>query len=187
MIKKYQIILADSPWQYNDKKGNDPAMGGITYPTLSTSELCQLPVPSIADINCALFLWVTMPMLPDGLEVMKSWGFEYVTCAFTWVKQNRNGFGIYSGLGHWTNGNAELCLLGRKGHLVRMSKSVKQIMLSPLQSHSTKPREARERIVQLMGDLPRIELFARQRVEGWDCWGNEVDSDIELEVRDDMV
>ena len=172
--KKYSIIYADPPWQYNDKKGNDPAMGGVTYATLSTKELCNLPVPQITDTNCALFLWVTMPMLPDGLEVIKSWGFGYITCAFTWVKQNPSGMGIYSGLGHWTNGNAELCLLARKGKLVRVNKDVKQIMLMPLQRHSQKPADARGRIVRLLGDLPRIELFARQQVEGWDCWGNEV-------------
>ncbi len=180
MNKKYQIIYADCPWQYNDPKGNDPAMGGITYPTMPLTEICSLPVKSIADDNCALFLWVTMPMLAEGLMVINAWGFKYTTCAFTWVKQNRNGFGIYSGLGHWTNGNAELCLFAKKGTPKRYSKSVKQIVLSPLREHSRKPTEVRDRIVQLMGDLPRIELFARQKVEGWDCWGNEVESDIEL-------
>lgn len=179
-LGKYQIIYADPPWQYNDKKGNDPAMGGITYPTMSTAKICDLAIPSLADTNCALFLWVTMPMLPDGLDVIKAWGFEYVTCAFTWVKQNRNGFGIYSGLGHWTNGNAELCLLARKGHLTRINKDVKQIMLSPVSEHSRKPDEIRERITLLLGDLPRIELFARQKRNGWDSWGNEIKSDISL-------
>ncbi len=181
-MKKYQIIYADPPWQYNDKKGNDPAMGGITYPTMPTEDICELGI----DLNkykqspCSLFLWVTMPMLPDGLRVMESWGFNYVTCAFTWVKQNKSGMGIYSGLGHWTNGNAELCLFGRYGKPKRINKNIKQIVLSPLRNHSQKPPEVRERIVSLIGDLPRIELFARQKVEGWDCWGNEVESDIEL-------
>jgi len=180
-MKQYQIIYADPPWQYNDPKGHDPAMGGITYPTMSTEEICNLPIDSIKFTNpCSLFLWVTMPFLPDGLKVMEAWGFEYVTCAFTWVKQNKNGFGIYSGLGHWTNSNAELCLLGRYGKTVRHDKSVKQIVLSPVRGHSEKPPEVRERIVKLMGDLPRIELFARQKVEGWDSWGNEVESDIQL-------
>jgi site-specific DNA-methyltransferase (adenine-specific) len=177
---KYQIIYADPPWQYNDKKGNDPAMGGITYQTMPTKDIFALPISELADTNCALFMWVTMPMLPDGLEVLKAWEFDYVTCAFTWVKQNKSGMGIYSGLGHWTNGNAELCLLGRKGKLNRLDKSVKQIMLAPLQEHSRKPTETRERIIRLLGDLPRVELFARRKVEGWDCWGNEVESDIEL-------
>jgi len=181
-VGKYQIIYADPPWQYNDKKGNDPAMGGITYPTMATKDIAELgdDFYNIKQSPCALFLWVTMPMLPDGLFVMEQWGFEYVTCAFTWIKQNKSGMGIYSGLGHWTNGNAELCLFGRYGKPQRIDKSVKQIVLSPVRSHSTKPPEVRDRIVKLLGDLPRIELFARQKVEGWSAWGNEVESDIEL-------
>ena len=180
MSKKYQIIYADPPWQYNDKKGNDPAMGGITYNTMTTKDICNLPVADIASDNCALFMWATMPMLPDAFQVIQAWGFEYVTCAFTWVKNNRSGVGIYSGLGHWTNGNAELCLLARKGKLARKAKNVKQIIFWPVSNHSKKPDEIRHRITALLGDLPRIELFARQKVEGWDCWGNDVESDTEL-------
>lgn len=116
----------------------------------------------------------------DGLEVIDAWGFKYVTCAFTWVKMNGTGFGVYSGLGHWTNSNAELCLLARKGKLERKDKSVKQIIMTPIQNHSRKPIEIRERIVQLLGDLPRVELFARKTVDGWDAFGNEVESDIKL-------
>ena len=178
-MKPYQIIYADPPWKLNISK-NRPEWGDATYPTMDTEDICSLPIKQLADTNCALFMWVTMPFLPDGLQVMRSWGFGYVTCAFVWVKQNRNGFGIYSGLGRWVNGNAELCLFGRKGKLNRISKSIKQIVLSPLQAHSKKPTEVRDRIVALMGDLHRIEIFARQKVEGWDCWGNEVESDIEL-------
>ena len=179
-MNKYQIIYADPPWQYNDTRAHDPAMGGILYDTMSTQALCRLPIQPIAADNCALLLWVTMPMLPDGLEVLLAWGFEYVTCAFTWVKQNSNSFGVYSGMGHWTNSNAELCLLGRRGRLERQAKDVKQILLAPVLGHSRKPPEIRERIVRLLGDIPRIELFARRKFDGWDCWGNEVESDIEL-------
>ena len=181
-MNKYQIILADPPWQYNDPKGNDPAMGGITYPTMSLDDIKMLPVSELAEDDCSLFLWVTMPMLKEGLEVIVAWGFRYITCAFTWVKLNPSGEGIYSGLGHWTNGNAELCLFSKKGHPKRVSKNVKQIVLAPRGRHSAKPDEVRDRIVQLMGDLPRIELFARQKTPGWDVWGNEVESDIELKV-----
>ena len=172
--KKYSIIYADPPWKYKDAKGNNPKMGGITYPVMELEEIKQLPIPNICSKDCALFLWVTMPMLQEGLEVIKSWGFKYITCGFTWVKQNPSGNGIYSGLGHWTNGNAELCLFAKKGTPHRKEKNVKQIILSPRQRHSEKPAETRDRIVKLLGDLPRIELFARQYAEGWDCWGNEV-------------
>lgn len=176
---KYQIIYADPPWRLNISKGR-PKWGDAPYPTMTTPDICNLPIKSIADKNCALFMWVTMPFLPDGLQVIKSWGFEYVTCAFVWVKQNRNGSGIFSGLGRWVNGNAQLCLFGRKGRLQRINKDVKQIVLSPVQKHSQQPAEVRDRIIKLLGDLPRIELFARDQIDGWDCWGNEVESTINL-------
>jgi N6-adenosine-specific RNA methylase IME4 len=175
--KKYSIIYADPPWSYADKKANDPAMGGITYPVMKLQDIKALHVPEICERDCALFMWVTMPMLQEGLSVIAAWGFKYRTCAFTWVKQNPKGNGIYSGLGHWTNGNAELCLFAKRGAPKRVSKSVKQIVLAHRGRHSTKPPEVRERIVQLMGDLPRIELFARDNIvedNGWDYWGNAV-------------
>lgn len=148
--------------------------GGVPYPTMTLNEIKELPISMIADKDCSLFLWVTMPMLQEGLEVIKAWGFDYKTCAFTWVKQNPRGEGIYCGLGRWTRGNAELCLFARRGHPKRIDASVKQIILAPREQHSKKPDCARDRITQLLGDLPRIELFARQYADGWDCWGNEV-------------
>lgn len=175
--KKYQIIYADPPWTYADPKQNNPKMGGITYPTMSLDEIKSLPVQNISEKDCALFLWVTMPMLREGLAVIDAWGFKYITCAFTWVKLNPKGEGIYSGLGHWTNGNAELCLFAKKGHPKRQAKNVKQIVLAPRGRHSSKPDEVRDRIVSLIGDLPRLELFARQKTEGWAVWGNEVEEE----------
>lgn len=172
--KKYNIIYADPPWSYRDKKDNDPAMGGITYPTMDLKDICDLPIQRISAKDCALFMWATMPLLAEALAVIDAWGFQYTTCAFTWVKENPVGGGIYSGLGHWTNGNAELCLFAKKGRPKRVAKNVKQILIAPRGRHSSKPGEARDRIVQLMGDIPRIELFARDIVEGWDCWGNEI-------------
>lgn len=172
--KKYNIIYADPPWKYNNQKNNDPKMGGITYKVMELEDIKNLPIQQIADKDCVLLMWVTMPKLIEGLEVIKAWGFNYITCAFTWVKQNPSGNGIYSGLGHWTNGNAELCLFAKKGTPKRKARNVKQIILSPRRRHSQKPDETRDRIVNLLGDLPRIELFARQHSDGWDCWGNEV-------------
>ena len=154
---------------------------GITpYDVMNTEDIMALPIADLADGNCVLFLWVTCPLLPDALRVMGAWGFTYKTKAFCWVKQNPTGFGLWAGLGYWTRGNTEDCLLGVKGKLPRKDRSVYQALLSPVMEHSHKPSIVRERIVQMMGDLPRIELFARQKVEGWDCWGNEVESDITL-------
>lgn len=172
--KKYNIIYADPPWHYENEKNNDPKMGGMTYQTMGIEDICKMPISKIADKDCALFLWVTMPKLKEGLQVIDSWGFKYTTCAFTWVKQNPSGSGIYSGLGHWTNGNAELCLFAKKGTPKRIAKNVKQIVLAPRARHSEKPPEVRDRIINLLGDLPRIELFARQECNGWDYFGNEV-------------
>ena len=197
MQMKYNIIYADPAWQYDNPKNNDPAMGGITYDTMPVEDIMALPVADLADKNCALFMWATMPKLKEAFQVIEAWGFRYTTCTFVWVKMNRNaGFiervinkikytiiegGFYSGLGHWTNGNAELCLFAKKGSPPRNKKNVKQLVFSPLGRHSAKPPEVRNRIVELMGDVPRIELFAREKAIGWDVWGNEVESDINLQ------
>ena len=117
--------------------------------------------------------------LEDCLKVIKSWGFEYKSCAFTWVKRNTKSDSWFWGMGGWTWANSEVCLIATRGKPSRLSASVHSIIDTPIEAHSKKPDDIRNRIVQLMGDLPRIELFARQRVEGWDCWGNEVASDIE--------
>ena len=183
MNTKYKIILCDCPWTYNDKKNNDPKMGGITYPVMSLVDIKELPVNKIADKDCALFFWATMPLLQEALDVIKAWGFSYRTCAFVWVKQNPKGYGIYSGLGHWVNGNAELCLFAKKGKPVRQAKNVKQIILAPRSRHSQKPKEVHTRIVNLIGDLPRIELFAREKTVGWTSVGFDINGE---DIRDSL-
>lgn len=120
-------------------------------------------------------------MLKEALDVIEAWGFTYKTVAFNWVKQNKNGAGLFMGLGNWTRSNSEICLLAVKGKPKRVSAGVHSVILSPLQQHSQKPGEARDRIVELMGDLPRIELFARETAPGWDSWGNEVPAPAECE------
>ena len=177
--KKYNVIYADPPWEFKtySKKGQNTATGSVLahYNTMSIEELKRLPIQNICNESCILFLWVTFPTMEKAFEVIKSWGFTYKTCAFVWVKQNPKSDGIYSGLGHWTNANAEICLLATKNKFPkRVSKNVKQIILAHREQHSKKPDETRDRIVDLVGDLPRIELFARQQVRAWDCWGNEV-------------
>lgn len=147
---------------------------------MSLDELCNLPIKDIAAEDCALFLWVTLPMLYESARLLQAWGFQYKTVAFVWLKQNKKSDSLFWGLGHWTRANAEICILATKGHPKRQSASVHQIIISHIEEHSKKPAEARERIVQLMGELPRIELFARQSTPGWDVWGNEVDSSISL-------
>lgn len=174
--KKYNIIYADPPWQY--KAWNGVGDGKKTaenhYKCMRKEDIQNLPIKEITADDCVLFLWVTFPLLEEGLELIKRWGFTYKTCGFTWVKKNKKSDGWFWGLGHWTRANAEICLLATNGKPKRVSRSVHQICDARISEHSRKPDEIRERIVQLCGDLPRIELFARQYADGWDCWGNEV-------------
>lgn len=130
-----------------------------------------------------LFLWVTFPTLLESFEVIRAWGFQYKTVAFVWIKQNKKSDGLFWGMGYWTRANAEICLLATKGHPKRVSKRVHQVVISHIEEHSKKPNEVRNRIVELTGDVPRIELFARQTYEGWDAWGNEVQSDIAFDKK----
>lgn len=179
-MKKYQIIYADPPWSYKDKALAGKRGAVCKYPVMSLEDIKNLPVGGVASENCVLFLWVTMPKLNEVFEVIKAWGFEYKTVAFTWVKRNKISNNWFWGMGRWTRANAELCLIATKGKPKRISATVHSIVDTPVQQHSQKPNEVRKRIVNLMGDLPRIELFAREKTPGWDVWGNEVESDIQL-------
>lgn len=173
--KKYSIIYADPPWKYGGGKNKKTFQGlaSVYYDTMKTKDICDLPIPNITADDAVLFLWVTPPQLVDGLKVLESWGFKYKTIAFNWIKYYKSGKPFF-GLGFWTRSNSEICLLGVKGNIHRVDNKVSQIIQTECLPHSKKPDEARDRIVQLIGDLPRIELFARQQTEGWDCWGNEV-------------
>jgi len=152
---------------------------------MSIEQLCALDVEKITDENCALFLWSTFPFLPEALRLIKAWGFMYKTTAFVWLKQNRKNRDWFFGLGFWTRGNAEICLLATKGKPKRKSAKVSQLIIAPIDKHSKKPDIVREKIVELMGDLPRIELFARQTTPGWEVFGNEVKSSITLSEKEE--
>ena len=137
-----------------------------------------LPVADLAAPDSALFLWATFPQLPEALRLIEAWGFRYKSVAFVWLKKNKKADSWFYGLGFWTRGNAEICLLATRGHPKRQAANIHQFIISPIEAHSKKPDEAREKIVALMGDLPRVELFARQSPPGWEVWGNEVKSTI---------
>ena len=171
--KKYNIIYADPPYHF--KHWNDETVTRkVPYDVMSKEEIYNLPVQDICEKDCILFLWVTFPKLLDGLETMKQWGFIYKTVGFNWIKKNKKADSFFWGLGYWTRSNSELCLIGTKGKPKRKSMGVHQIVYEPIREHSRKPDCVRDRIVELCGDLPRIELFARQRVKGWDSWGDEI-------------
>lgn len=172
--RKYGIIYADPPWRYERKSVSGAAERH--YSTMTVEDICALPVEALAADDCVLFLWATFPQLPEALRVIKAWGFCYKSVGFVWLKLNRKSPGWFYGLGFWTRGNAEICLIATRGHPKRRSAGVHQFIISRVEAHSKKPDIARDKILELMGDLPRVELFARQTTEGWDVWGNEVES-----------
>jgi N6-adenosine-specific RNA methylase IME4 len=190
-MSKYEIIYADPAWSYDDACLH---RGGALrhYQTMTIEEIKQIPVNSIAAENCALFMWATFPKLQEAFDTISSWGFKYKTCAFVWIKTNRrtnpdqaaffpqDSFDSFWGMGQWTRSNAEICLLAVKGKPKRLSASVHQVIYAPIDRHSKKPNEARSRIIELCGDIPRVELFAREKAAGWAVWGNQVEASIIL-------
>ena len=183
VIKKYQIIYADPPWQYNNRANSGTKFGGGAakhYNLMSMEEIKKLPINELADENCVLFLWVTFPLLDEQIKLFEEWGFRYKTLGFSWIKLNKNNNKPCFGIGFYTKSNCEVCLMGMKGKLKPVSNKVSSAVLSVRREHSRKPDEIRDKIVELFGDLPRIELFARNKTGGWDTWGNEVDCSIDL-------
>ena len=182
--KKYRVIVADPPWQYRNKNTGGSMKSGSSakYPTMSLEEICSLPIPTICERDCVLFLWGTTPLADYSFEVMKSWGFKYKTIAFVWLKHYSTGR-LCLNLAPWTLKSTEICLLGIHGLMSKYKKSdnVRQLIQDQRTEHSKKPPEARKRIIELFGDIPRIELFARKEDflfepddwKGWDVWGNE--------------
>ncbi|MFO1445995.1 DNA methyltransferase [Bacillus sp. Bva_UNVM-123] len=179
--RKYQIIYADPPWHYRQSGStkNSRGMAKQHYDTMSTDDTCELPIRDIATDTSICFMWAMFPNVDQALKVLKAWGFEYKTAAFVWIKKNKkNTDSNFGGMGAYTRASAEVCLLGiskdtkAKQHV--KNNGVHQIIEIPIERHSQKPAIVCERIIELLGDVPRIELFARQKIDSWDFWGNEV-------------
>lgn len=183
-MKKYNIIYADPPWDY--KQCNSRGTAKSHYNTMSTEDICRLPIKDIKTDDAFLFLWATFPNITEAFKVIEAWGFTYKTAAFVWVKKNKKSNTNFWGMGAYTRANAEVCLLGiskkTKSKEQVKARNIHQIIEAPIENHSKKPDIVRDKIVQLLGDIPRVELFARQKPNGWDVWGNEVDSDIILTI-----
>ena len=163
----YGVILADPPWRYRVWSGNHGRRTAESfYPTMSCEELCTLRthIDRWAAKDCALFLWVTAPVLLDAPKVIKAWGFTYKTVAFTWVKMNKNGK-PFTGMGYYTRANAEFCLLATRGKPRVKVHGINQVILAPRREHFRKPDEQYPRIMQLF-EGPYLELFARARWPG---------------------
>jgi N6-adenosine-specific RNA methylase IME4 len=180
----YSTILADPPWSFRSwsDKGRDRSPDAMVrqkglaerhYKTMSLNDIRDLPVGDLATKDAALFLWAVDCMLPEALSIGTGWGFTFKTVAFSWVKTKKDG-GFHMGLGYWTRGNPEMCLLFTRGKPQRLSASVRQLIVAGRREHSRKPEEARERIEALVPG-PRLEMFARDPREGWDAWGDQTD------------
>lgn len=172
--KKYAVIYADPPWAWGKTPLIDRGSARAVekeYPTMQPAEIMALPVVTIAQPRCILFLWATSPKLPLAIQVMTAWGFEYKSVAFVWIKKNKKANSNFTGMGFYTRQNAEFVLLGTRGlSLTRKHRGIHQIVESPVGRHSTKPEEIRDRIDRLF-DGDRIELFARRGAPCWDAWG----------------
>ena len=180
---KYDVIYADPPWSYYNDMSVSPdcttvkGMRRPPYPVLSTKDICKIPVNKISNDNCILFIWTTDYHLEKCMDVIRAWGFVYKTVGFVWAKKNRNGSQV-SFMGAYTKkSGCELCLIATKGkdaHRMVIKHNVNSFVEYPRQEHSKKPNIIRDRIVDLIGDRKRVELFARETFCGWDSWGNEL-------------
>jgi N6-adenosine-specific RNA methylase IME4 len=173
-IEEYPVILADPPWSFkNWSKKGEGRNANQHYKVITLKEMSRMVLPAAPD--CALFMWVTDPLLPFGLEVMRAWGFEYKTVAFTWAKTGKHDASTFPiGTGYWTRANPEMCLFGTRGKPKRKSRAVRQLITAPRREHSRKPDEIYDRIEALV-DGPYLEMFARNRRPGWSSMGLEID------------
>jgi N6-adenosine-specific RNA methylase IME4 len=176
-MKKYQIIYADPPWQV--KAGPGWASSGksrdLEYPTMTLEEIKNLPVKNISEDNSVLFLWTINKYLRESYDVAEAWGFK-VSCALTWCKP-RHGLGLGGAFVQTT----EHLLYARRGSVPTQKRIDTTWFEHKRLKHSEKPQMFRNLILDVVGDLPRVELFARQKTEGWDVFGNEVEGSISLD------
>lgn len=186
---QYDILYSDPPWSYTDKALAGNRGAGCKYNVMTLEDLKKIHIQSISKLDSIMFMWVTFPKLVEGTcsELMREWGFTPKTIAFNWVKYNKKSYTPFMGMGTWTRANSELVMIGTRGNPKRINAGIRQyieeieeenympeIIQSSIEKHSKKPSIVRERIVDLMGDLSKIELFAREKFQGWDSWGNEI-------------
>jgi len=184
-MKKYNIVYADPPWPFKAQSVlttntpmMDPKGAQKPYNIMEIKELIALPVSRLTNDDCVLFMWVVAMYIPDALKIAEAWGFKYKTVAFVWEKlvngKPKPNPGMY------TMQSTEFCFLFTKGAMTKYfeSRKVKQLIQAEKRGHSVKPDEARDRIVELFGKLPRIELFARIKTTGWDVFGDQIENSI---------
>ena len=172
--KKYGVIYADPPWLFRTRsdKGKEKSPEQH-YDCMSLNDICNMNVKDISKPDSVLLMWVVDPLLDQAFKVIDAWGFKYKTVGFTWAKTNKNTMGFFTGLGYWTRGNPEMCLLATKGRPKRINKDVAQLIVSERRRHSEKPLIHRD--IERLVEGPYLEMFARNKTyPNWDYWGNEV-------------
>jgi len=183
-MKKYNIILADTPWKFNNKNTGGSMKSGADaqYSTMTLDEMKALPVNEIAADDCVLVMWYVGSQPQEAIDLVKAWGFTLKSMnGFVWVKLTAKLLAFF-GMGFWTRAGSESAIIAVKGKPKPLNKNIRAVRHEVVGKHSAKPAVFRDDIVDLCGDLPRIELFARETTEGWSCWGNEVVSDIDFTV-----
>ena len=183
----YSIIYADPPWSFGNRQfqsgGRKPLdLVEAQYKTMPIEDIKALPIKNIKNKNSVLFIWTTDAHLENAIQVINAWGFKYKTIGFVWLKKYKSGSICYNN-SPYTMKSTEICLLATSGHVMKMRKSynVKAFVEDVREKHSKKPDEVRRRIVEMFGDeLPKIELFARSRADGWDAFGNEIEGGVVL-------
>jgi N6-adenosine-specific RNA methylase IME4 len=173
--KKYGVILADPEWKFEtwSQLGLVNTSPDNHYPTSALAEIKARDVASISADDCVLFLWGTVPMTPQALEVMAAWGFRYVT-NFAWVKD-------HPGTGYWNRNQHETLFIGTKGKPPAPAPGTQwsSVIFAPVGEHSEKPERVLEMIEAYFPTLPKIELNRRGAARaGWDAWGNEVEPEV---------
>jgi site-specific DNA-methyltransferase (adenine-specific) len=188
LTAKYDVILADPPWHFENYSADAPGMlhdrsrgANRYYPTATVQDICQMTPP--ANDSAVLFLWACWPLLPEAVQVIKAWGFEYKTLAWVWIKANKSFVGFFTGMGYYTRANSEPCLLATRGNLPKpANRGIQALIYSPVMEHSRKPDDQYRKIEALYPGKRYLEMFARRQRIGWDVFGNEVSNSIQLEV-----
>lgn len=184
---KYNIIYIDPPWMYN-RTGGQACV--TEYKRMTDRDVYTLPIGELADENCALICWMTYPKIEEGVRAVRSWGFEIKTVFTNWIKTNSKSGGVFFGVGSYTKSNGEFAMLCSKGNVAHLrppkeerDNTISSVLMSPRGEHSSKPKEVRDIIIKIFGNKPRIEIFARERIPGWDAIGYDIDG---LDIKESL-
>jgi N6-adenosine-specific RNA methylase IME4 len=183
IYKKYDLIYADPAWNFQSNSISNPGRNvRKEYETMHIDKIAKLPVKRIAKNDCMLAMWITTPLLNKIDQILKPWGFKYCGVLFTWIKLNKKSQGIFLGMGYVTRKNTEICIYGKRGKGIGSTnrRDISELIISKRREHSRKPEEAYRKLELLYPTAEKVELFARNHRNGWDSWGNEIESTVEF-------